>query len=243
MTLRQEELDRYKRQILIEGWGVERQEQLKRASVFVAGAGGLGSPVLFYLAAAGLGRITICDDDLVSLSNLNRQIIHPLSALDRSKAESSAEAVLRFNPDVQVVALSSRISKDNAGSLIDGHDVIVDCLDNLETRLHVNRAAVAKRMPLVHAGIFGMGGQVTFIQPPETACLACLFRTDNVSANAAVVGCTPGILGSIQALETIKFLTGIGDNLKNRLLVMDGKRLDFDIVEIARDPECPVCGK
>lgn len=225
------------------GWNEETQLRLKKAHVFVAGAGGLGSPVLLYLAAAGFGSITICDFDTVAESNLNRQVIHSESSLNRPKVESAAEAVRRLNPEISVNPVPERIQAGSAEKLIEGSDLVFDCLDNFKTRQILNRAAVKKSIPLVHAGIEGFMGQLSFIHPPETPCLNCFLPGKDSGIATPVLGATAGLVGSLQALEGIKFFTGLGECLKNRILFIDATSMNFETVTVMKNPKCVICGK
>lgn len=240
--LNDEELIRYQRQLLIEGWDIEVQEKLKQSVVFIAGAGGLGSPVLLYLAAAGVGTLKICDSDRIELSNLNRQIHYPKNSIGSYKVETTSDVLKGLNPNIHIVEFPFKIDKANVASLLDNVDLIMDCLDNIETRYVLNEWSFRMRIPMIHAGVSGLGGQITFLQPPETPCLTCIFHDENVSETSSVVGCIPGTLGSLQALEAIKYLTGIGTNLKNRLLIFDGENSRFETIGIEKDPNCPICG-
>ncbi|TFG64143.1 MAG: HesA/MoeB/ThiF family protein [Spirochaetales bacterium] len=233
---------RYTRQILLPEIGGKGQERLKGSTVFIAGAGGLGSPVSVYLACAGVGHLVICDDGRVELSNLNRQFLHADSRQDMLKTESAAEILAALNPDVSLTLISRRLTEENAGELVGGADIIVDCLDNFETRYVVNRYAVKNSLPFIHAGIYGMSGQLSFFQPPETACLACIFPEAPPPEIFPVLGAPVGVIGSLEALEAVKYLTGCGTVLKNRLLIFNGEEARFDEVTISRDPACPVCG-
>lgn len=238
-----DELKRYHRQMLMEGWGEETQKRLRESVVFVAGAGGLGSPVSIYLAVAGIGNIRICDFDSPDMSNLNRQILHNHRRIGMNKAVSAKRTIEELNPLVSVTALTDRIVEDNADELVGDAAVIVDCMDNFPTRYVLNRSAIRKGIPLVHGSIWGMEGRLSFLRPPDTPCLGCMFPEAPPSETFPVVGATPGIIGSLQALETIKYLTGIGRTLQGKILVWDGKKMDFTLYKAFRDPECPVCRK
>jgi len=234
---------RYHRQMLIPGWGRQGQERLAAATAFIAGAGGLGSPAAIYLAAAGVGRLRICDDGQPEISNLNRQILFSEVDVGRSKALSARDALSTINPHVIVEPLPERITAESAQNLVDDSSIILDCLDNFETRHVLNRLAVARHLPMIHAGIYGLCGQLTFIHSPATPCLACIFPGSVPAQVFPVVGVTPGVIGTLQAAEAIKWITGIGSNLKGRLLIWDGVEMNFQEVPIKRDPRCPVCGQ
>jgi len=233
--------ERYHRHMLIGGWGEAGQERVKAARVFVAGAGGLGSPTTMYLAVAGVGHLAVCDCDTAELSNLNRQILHDDSRIGVNKAESARMTLSRLNPDIRVEAVPQRIEADNVDELVGDADIIVDCLDNFPTRYVLNACAVRKGIPLVHGSVWGMEGRMTFLRPPETPCLRCVFPAAPPREMFPVLGAVPGVIGCLQAVETLKHLTGIGSNLKGKLLVWDGLDCEFALYPIARNPDCPVC--
>ena len=250
--LSERERERYTRQLVLPAWGEEAQLRLKAATAFVAGAGGLGSAAVLYLAAAGVGCIRVCDRDTVELSNLNRQILHTERGIGGRKAASARQAVARLNKEVRVVPLVTEITEQNVGELAAGADILLDCLDNVPARLVVNRLSVSARIPLVHAGVRGLGGQLAFLRPPATPCLACFLQeaparepaepTDGPS-NPPILGAVAGVMGCLQALEALKFLTGIGERAESRIVFLDGETMKFEIVEIAKNPDCPVCGR
>ncbi len=225
----------------MEGWGEETQKRLKESVVFIAGAGGLGSPVSIYLAVGGIGSIRICDFDSPDMSNLNRQILHNHSRIGINKALSAKQTLEELNPHVRVTAFTDKIVEDNVDELVGDASVIIDCMDNFPTRYLLNQSAVSKGVPLVYGSIWGMEGRLSFLHPPDTPCLRCMFPEAPPSETFPVVGATPGIVGSLQALETIKYLTGIGRNLKGKILVWEGRKMDFTLYKTYRDPECPVC--
>jgi adenylyltransferase/sulfurtransferase len=238
-----DELNRYNRQMLMEGWGLETQGKLKQSTVFIAGAGGLGSPVSIYLAVAGIGNIRICDFDKIEMSNLNRQVLHYPERIGTNKALSAKMTIEKINPDIQVTALTEKIVDENIDTLIGNADVIVDCMDNFPTRYILNEAAIRKGIPLVFGSIWGMEGRMSFIKPPETPCLQCIYPEAPPSETFPVVGATPGVIGSLQALEVIKYLTGIGDNMKGKIMVWDGLKGEFKNYKAYKDPACPVCSE
>jgi len=240
--LTEQDVKRYHRQMMIGGWGEAGQERLKAAHVFVAGAGGLGSPASIYLAVAGVGHITICDFDSPDLSNLNRQILHHDLRIGTNKAISAQLTLKELNPSIEVVGLTTRIEPENVDELVGDAAIIVDCMDNFPTRYVLNECALRKDIPFVHGSIWGMEGKLTFIQAPETPCLQCIFPTAPPRALFPVLGATPGTIGCLQAMETVKYLTSVGENLKNRMLIWDGMDMEFLTCPVVRNPACPVCG-
>ena len=243
MHFSEEELKRYHRQMLIEGWGEKTQSKLKHSTVFIAGAGGLGSPVSIYLAVAGIGHIRICDFDSPDWSNLNRQILHDHTRIGINKAISAKMTIERLNPAVKVTAFTDKIVAENVDELVGDSDIILDCMDNFPTRYLLNECAIRKKIPMVYGSIWGMDGRLSFIQTPETPCLRCLFPEAPPSEVFPVLGTTPGVIGSLQALEAIKYLSGVGTSLKGRLLVWDGGRVEFKTFKARKDPACPACGR
>jgi molybdopterin/thiamine biosynthesis adenylyltransferase len=242
VSLAPEESERYHRQMIMPAWGAEAQKALKRSCVFIAGAGGLGSPVAFYLAAAGVGTLRICDRGEVELSNLNRQILYGMDQIGMNKALSAVETLKAVNPLVRIIPLTDAITAENVESLIGEAVLMIDCLDNFQTRYILNQHAVKTGLPLVHAGVNGFCGQVAFIHPPHTACLACLVAEAPPAETPPILGATAGAVGCLEALEALKYLTGTGELLKGRLLFFDGEAMEVQEVRFDRDPECPVCG-
>jgi adenylyltransferase/sulfurtransferase len=238
-----DETQRYHRQIILSGWGEEGQEIIKQSTVFIAGAGGLGSPVSIYLAAAGVGRLRICDSGSTELTNLNRQVLHSDGDIGRNKTRSARETIARINPLVRVETIEDHIVKENVAQLVGDADIIVDCMDNFSTRHVLNAHACDAGLPFVHAGVTGMSGQITFIHSPETPCLFCFVPQATPPAVFPIVGATAGVIGTLEALEVLKYLTGKGTLLKNRMLFWDGERMQFHEVPLRKDPRCPVCGK
>ena len=233
------ELVRYERQVRLPGWGVEGQEKLKRAKVMVAGAGGLGSPVLTYLAAAGVGKIRVIDGDKVELSNLNRQILHWDRDIGWDKVVSAKEKLQSLNPDIEIEAIKAVITKDNVFDLV-GDYPIVDAMDNLPARYLLNRAALKKSLPLFHGAVYGFEGRATTIIPGKTSCLRCLYQ-GVLPGKTPVVGATPAVIGCIQATEVIKYILGIGELLADRLLIYDGLSMKFSELKLKKDPNCEDC--
>jgi adenylyltransferase/sulfurtransferase len=237
--LSKRELARYKRQILIPEWTQSGQENLKKARILVAGAGGLGSAILTYLAVAGVGKIRVIDGDIVELSNLNRQVLHSDKDIGRSKVDSAKEKLEALNPDISVEAIKEIITKDNVFELV-GDYPIVDAMDNLPTRLLLNRVAVKKNLPLFHGAVYGFEGRATTVIPGKTACLRCLYQ-GVIPGKTPVVGVTPAVIGCIQATEVIKYILGTGELLADRLLIYDGLSMRFSEVKLKKDPNCSEC--
>jgi adenylyltransferase/sulfurtransferase len=242
------ELIRYARHLALSEVGVAGQERLRAARVLLVGAGGLGSPAALYLAAAGVGTIGIIDDDRVELSNLQRQVIHGTAALGLPKTESATSRLRDLNPEVLVEAIPERLSSANALAHLSRYDLVVDGSDNFPTRYLVNDAAVLTGRPYVWGSIFRFDGQVSLFAAPGGPCYRCLFTEppgpDLIPncAQAGVLGVIPGLIGTLQALEAIKWILGIGDALVGRLLLLDGLRLQFRELVVRRDPGCVVCG-
>ena len=237
------ERERYNRQILIPDFGEEGQEKLKNSTVFIAGAGGLGSPVAMYLAAAGIGTIRIADNDRVSISNLNRQILHGDADLGHPKVASAGETLSRLNPGMKTVTLHETITEDNIEELIGDADCIIDAMDNLPARYILNRAAVNTGKPFFHGAVYGYEGRAMTIIPGKSACLYCLYHGATPPVDEIpVLGATAGVTGSIQASEVVKYLTGSGDLLLGRLLCYDGFSMKFMELHVKRDASCEHCG-
>lgn len=237
--LTQNDLKRYRRQLIIPEWGEEGQEKLKSAKVVVAGAGGLGSAVLTYLVVAGVGKIRTIDNDKVELSNLNRQMLHATEGIGKGKAYSAKERLQALNPNVEIEAVSDAISEENVFDLV-GDLPIVDALDNLDTRLLLNKVSVKQKIPLFHGAVYEFEGRATTLIPGLTPCLQCLY-TGSLSGEVPVVGVTPGVIGCVQATEVIKYILGIGELLTNRLFTYYGLSMKFGEIKLKRDPNCEVC--
>jgi adenylyltransferase/sulfurtransferase len=238
--LSQRELERYKRQILL--FGKEGQEKLKRAEIFIAGAGGLGCPISIYLAVAGIGTITVVDKDAIEQTNLNRQVLHYDRDIGKKKTVSAGEKLTEINPDIRVKVIDTTIDESNVLDLVGSADGIVDAMDNFPTRYLLNEAAMKKNIPLFHGAIRGMYGQATTIIPGKTPCLACIFPNAPPKEIFPVVGVTPGLIGMVQATEVIKYLTGDGKLLANRLFIWDGMDARAEEIVVEKNPGCPVCG-
>jgi molybdopterin-synthase adenylyltransferase len=248
-TMTDEQLLRYSRHILLDDIGIEGQSRLLQAHALVIGAGGLGSPVALYLGTAGVGRITIVDHDTVDLTNLQRQIAHKQSRVGQPKAESAAASINAINPDVQVRAINRRADEALLDGLIADASVVLDCSDNFKTRHAVNAACVKHRKPLVSGAAIGFDGQVSVYDSTraDAPCYACLFPPGTAfeevaCATMGVFAPLVGIIGTVQAAEALKLLVGIGKPLAGRLLMLDGRAMQWDEVRLARQADCAVCG-
>jgi sulfur-carrier protein adenylyltransferase/sulfurtransferase len=248
-ALSAEQRERYSRHLLIPEIGVEGQQKLLDAKVLLLGAGGLGSPTALYLAAAGVGTLGIVDDDVVDLSNLQRQVIHDTERIGTPKVDSAEQTIRALNPDVNVVKYQTRIDASNIMEIIDGYDVIVDGVDNFPTRYLLNDASVRLQIPVVSASILGFDGQLSVFKPYDGPCYRCLFRepppaelAPSCGANG-VLGVLPGTMGLLQATEVVKLLLGIGDPAIGRLLLYDALGATLTEVKVRRDPECPICSR
>ena len=246
------QIQRYARHILLKEVGGTGQEKLLNAKVLMIGAGGLGSPVAMYLAAAGVGTIGIIDDDTVDLSNLQRQILHDTASVDQPKVESAKQTIARINPDVTVVPYKERLTAKNALALFADYDIIADGSDNFPTRFLVNDASYFAKRTLVSAAILRFDGQVATFKAHEAEdnpCYRCLFREPPPSgliptcSEAGVLGALCGVIGSLQATEVLKEIIGIGESLSGSLLICDALGTTFRKVKLKRDPECPLCGE
>nr|MBA3959160.1 molybdopterin-synthase adenylyltransferase MoeB [Chloroflexota bacterium] len=249
VVLSQQQKQRYSRHLLIPEVGIEGQARLLDSKVLLIGAGGLGSPAMLYLAAAGVGTLGIVDFDTVDLSNLQRQIVHTTERVGRRKTESAAETIRALNPDVTVVPHEEMLTDENVERLIAGYDVILDGTDTFETRYTLNDAAVRAGIPVVHASVFRFEGQLSVFRPFDGPCYRCLYPTPPPPelapgcSVAGVLGVVPGVMGMLQATEAIKLLLGIGDSLAGRLLIYDALDGTFQEVRLRRDPACPTCGE
>ncbi|CAN5474531.1 molybdopterin-synthase adenylyltransferase MoeB [soil metagenome] len=248
VVLSAEQKQRYSRHLLIPEIGIEGQAKLIGSKALLIGAGGLGSPAMLYLAAAGIGTLGVVDFDTVDLSNLQRQIVHTSDRVGRKKTESAAEAIHALNPEIRVIPHEERLTDLNVDRLIAGYDVILDGTDTFETRYTLNDAAVRARIPVVHASVFRFEGQLTVFQPGVGPCYRCLYPTAPPPelapgcSVAGVLGVVPGVMGLLQATEAIKLLLGIGEPLIGRLLMYDALDSTFQELQLRRDPACPACG-
>ncbi len=248
MEFTEDQIKRYSRHIILPEVGGKGQKKLRDAKVFLAGAGGLGSPAALYLAAAGVGTIGIIDPDMVDLSNLHRQIIHQTQDIARPKVISAKEKLETLNPDVNVITYIDRLTSRNILEIMSGYDIVIDGTDNFPAKFLINDASVMSRKPLVHGGILRFTGQVFTIQPKRSACYRCIFKDPPPAGlvptcqEAGVLGALAGVIGTIQATEAIKLILGIGDLLTDRLLTYDASKTRFREIKIKRNPNCPVCG-
>ncbi|QGP91201.1 Sulfur carrier protein adenylyltransferase [Neomoorella glycerini] len=249
MALTNEEMERYSRQIILKNVGGRGQEKLKQGKVLIVGAGGLGSPVAYYLAAAGVGTIGIVDSDRVDLSNLQRQILHNSDRLGRLKAESARETLLALNPALTINIYPLRLGKGNILAIIRDYDVIVDGVDNFPTRYLLNDACVMTGKTMVEGGVLQWDGLVMTIKPGQGPCYRCIFPDPPPPGavpscqEAGVMGTVPGLIGAIQATEVIKILLGVGETLTGRLLIYNALEMRFREIKAERNRNCPVCGE
>jgi len=249
MTLTEAELERYSRQLVLPEWSGESQERLRQSGAMVVGAGALGSPASMYLAAAGIGRLGIVDSDAVELSNLHRQLLHFTPDVGVPKAENAAVKLRALNPEVQIDAYPARLDASNAEAILAEVDVVLDCADSFETRYVVNDACCALGVPLVEAAVLGLAGQVMTIAPGRSACYRCAFAESPPAGSvpscreAGVLGPVAGIAGSIQALEAIKLLTGVGSPLLDRILRIDAATTEQTLIATERRDDCPACSQ
>ena len=248
-ALTADQRQRYSRHLLIPEIGLDGQMKLLDAKVLLLGAGGLGSPVALYLAAAGVGTLGIVDDDDVDLTNLQRQIAHTNDRVGTPKVDSAEQSIADINPDVEVVKYKTRLDAENIMEIIDGYDVIVDGADNFPTRYLLNDASVRLRIPVVSASILGFDGQLSVFAPYEGPCYRCLYPTPppaelapSCGANG-VLGVLPGTMGMLQATEVIKLIVGVGEPLVGRLLLYEALSETFTELKVKRDPECPICSR
>lgn len=247
VCLSESERERYDRHLKLPEYDEKNQQKLKQTSAIVVGTGGLGSPICLYLAAGGIGRLGIVDNDVVALSNLQRQIIHSTPDLNRPKVASAKESLNALNPEVEVETHQLRLTEDNAAEILAGYDVVVDATDNFKTKFLIADTCAALKKPYSHGGVFHYIGQTMTVVPGESACYRCLFtefppeEVVERQAGAGIVGAVPGIIGSIQAFEVIKLITGIGQVLTGSLLSFDSRTMQFRKIKLKRNPSCPVC--
>jgi molybdopterin/thiamine biosynthesis adenylyltransferase len=247
MELTEEQLQRYSRHILIQEVGLEGLKKIRRSKVLIIGVGGLGSANALYLAAAGVGAIGLVDGDVVDLSNLQRQVIHFTPDTGKSKIQSALEKINAMNPDVQVNSHPTLVKANNIRGLISDYDFVIDATDNFPAKFLINDACVLSNKPFSHGGVIRFEGQ-TLTHTPGHACYRCIFSAPPpkdlvpTSLQVGILGSVAGMLGTIQATEALKFFTGAGELLTNRLLIFDAATMNFRTVEINRNPSCPICG-
>ncbi len=241
--LSEKEQTRYLRQLILPEFGEEGQLKIKNSKVLIIGAGGLGGPVSYYLAAAGVGHLIICDRDKVELSNLNRQILHGTNDIDVSKADSAHETLSNLNPSITVETHEVAVDDSNIAKYAEGVDVIVDCLDNVPSRFVINRYSIETGTAVVHAGIDCWTGQLTLLNPPHTPCVNCLFDgAEEDGKPKPVLGAVAGVIGTMQALETINYLTG-RETFKNKLMFFDAHTMEWVKMDLHKNPDCSICGE
>lgn len=249
MAFTNEQLERYSRQIILKEIGVKGQKKLLNAKVLIIGAGGLGAPAAMYLAAAGVGTIGIADADVVDLSNLQRQIIHATPDLEKPKVESAKESMQAINPEVVVHTYHTFVAADNIADMVKDYDFIIDGTDNFPAKFLINDACVMAEKPFSHAGILRFGGQLMTYVPGQGPCYRCVFENpppkDAVPTckQAGVIGAMAGVIGCLQALEAVKYITGAGELLTGKLLTYDALTMKFRTVKLPKNPRCAVCGE
>jgi molybdopterin/thiamine biosynthesis adenylyltransferase len=248
-SMNDNQLLRYSRHILLDEIGIEGQEKILAARALVIGAGGLGSPAAYYLASAGIGKITLVDNDTVDLTNLQRQILHTTERVGQPKAQSGKQALEKINPEVKVVALTERAEGERLDELVRGATVVLDCSDNFATRHAVNRACVAGKVPLVSGAAIRLDGQISVFDPrrSDAPCYACLFPPDQqfeetLCSTMGVFAPLVGIIGTMQAAEALKIVANIGESLAGRLLLLDARTMEWTSIKMARNIGCAVCG-
>jgi adenylyltransferase/sulfurtransferase len=244
-----DQLLRYSRQIMLPQVDVAGQEKLLASHALIIGAGGLGSPAAIYLAAAGVGQLTIADDDVVELSNLQRQILHHDADIGKQKTASARETLATINPEITVTAIAERLQGENLDSVINSVDVVLDCSDNFATRFAVNAACVKHRTPLVSGAALRLEGQLAVFLPgkKDSPCYSCLYREgeedDQTCSENGVLSPVVGIIGSLQAMEAVKVILALGETLSGRLVVFDAMTHEWRTLKVPRDPDCPVCAR
>lgn len=245
-----QQLLRYSRHILLDQIGIEGQEKINQAHALVIGAGGLGSPAAFYLASAGVGKITLVDDDAVDLTNLQRQILHTTERVGLPKVVSAKQTLTQINPEIEVIALAERVDAERLAELLQTVSIVLDCSDNFSTRHAINAACVQQALPLVSGAAISFDGQISVFDARDASspCYACLFpATDNfeetLCSSMGVFAPLVGIIGSMQAAEALKIIVGIGHSLSGRLLLLDAQNMEWNTIRVARNPLCAVCGQ
>ncbi|MEN6396505.1 MAG: molybdopterin-synthase adenylyltransferase MoeB [Methanoregula sp.] len=247
--MREDQIERYSRNIILKEVGGKGQKKLLESKVLIIGAGGLGSPAALYLAAAGVGTIGLADGDTVDLTNLQRQVIHFTKDVGARKADSAKEKIAQLNPDVDVKIHPEMVRAVNAQEIIAGYDFVIDGTDNFAAKFLINDACILLNKPYSHAGILRFNGQMMTVKPRKSTCYRCVFKVPPPigavpsCAEAGVLGAMAGVIGTLQAVETLKYLLGVGDLLTDRLLIFDALPMNFREVKITRNPACPVCGE
>ncbi len=248
-ALSPDERARYQRQMLIKDLGPQGQLKLKNAKVVIIGAGGLGSPVALYLAAAGIGTLGLVDHDHVHLSNLNRQLLHQTIDIDKDKLDSAHQSLHALNPNIKIIKHPHFIQPDNIKDIVEAYDVVVDAVDTIDTRLLITDACYLLRKPLVEGAVVGLSGTLTTLHPDHGPCFRCMYPnlqlndTFNSCAELGIIGAVAGIIGSMQALEVIKLISGIGDPLYGQLLIFEGLETSLTPIKIESKDDCPLCSK
>jgi adenylyltransferase/sulfurtransferase len=234
---------RYGRQIVYPGFGEVGQERLKASHVLVVGVGGLGCAASSYLAYAGIGHITIVDDDSVELSNLNRQMLHWERDIGKKKPLSAASKLRRINSGIRITSICKNVTDENVDEIVKGSDVVIDGLDNFKTRFVLNAACVRNRVPFIHSGVNGLLGTITTIIPGKTPCLLCIYAAmPDTKETIPVFGATPAVVASLQVMEAIKLIAGFGETLEGRMLYFNGESMEFAYEDLVKNPKCGVCG-
>jgi molybdopterin-synthase adenylyltransferase len=242
LSLTEVDYTRYSRQIIYPDFGEEGQIRLKKAHVLIAGVGGLGSPNATNLAYAGIGKLTLIDCDSVEFSNLNRQTLHWERDINEEKVVSASKKLKEMNSKIEVISLNIRITSENIGEMLKGVDLVMDCMDNMETRFVLNEGCFKKGIPFIFGGVRGLEGQVTTIIPGKTPCLECLYpRGIEGKKPFPVFGATPALIASLQTMEAIKLLSGFGELLTGRMLFVNGETMEFMMIKIEKKKNCPIC--
>jgi len=234
--------ERYISQINLEQIGSEGQKKLAESSVILIGAGGLGSPVLTYLAAAGVGHIGVIDPDIVSKSNLNRQFLYSEKNIGQPKAKIVKKRLEELNSEIEIINYIEKLTDENAKNILIKYNLVIGAVDSFETRFIINKAIIELGLPYIDGGANGFNGFVIFINPPETPCLNCVFGNKNKNNSTGILGTTAGIIGTLEANLALIWLLGLGNKIKNKILLYDGLRLNIDLIDIKRDKNCLVCG-